>query len=453
MHQLLRCIDENILLSKLNNSMQALSTDQYISAESLHSKFIQSPYLLDQLNHFISINKWQPPYTSATPKNLSCYGSSKEEDALLLRQLALEGIQYRYGNSVTIKEQVLPRLEKELTIIEEKNFLSYFLINWDITQYARSKGYFYVGRGSGANSLVAFLLRITDVDPIELDLYFERFINLYRQNPPDFDIDFSWTDREDITQYIFQRFPNVALLGAYNTFQYKAVVRELGKVFGLPKEEIDFLADGKFNPNGLDKNQMHVLKYGSLLQNFPNSLTIHSAGILISDEPIHSFGATFLPPKGFPTVQFDMVVAEDIGLYKFDILSQRGLAKIRETAEIVEEKYKLKLDLHNIHILKQDEKIQLLLQSAQAIGCFYVESPAMRMLLTKLQVNSYLGLVAASSVIRPGVSSSGMMKEFILRHRNPQYRKNAHQQLLEIMPETYGVMVYQEDVIKVAHFF
>ena len=104
--------------------------------------------------------------------------------------------------------------------------MSYFLINWDIVNYAQKRGYFYVGRGSGANSIVAYLLKITDVDPIELDLYFERFINLYRTSPPDFDLDFSWRDRDDITQYIFKRFPNTALLATYNTFQYKAVVRE-----------------------------------------------------------------------------------------------------------------------------------------------------------------------------------------------------------------------------------
>ena len=138
----------------------------------------------------------------------------------------------------TPTEEIISRIEKELSIIIEKDFVSYFLINWDITSYARNRGYFYVGRGSGANSIVAYLLRITDVDPIELDLYFERFINLYRENPPDFDIDFSWKDRNDVTQYIFDRFPHTALLATYNTFQFRAAVRELGKVFGLPKEEL-----------------------------------------------------------------------------------------------------------------------------------------------------------------------------------------------------------------------
>ena len=151
---------------------------------------------------------------------------------------------------------------------------------------------------------------------------------------------------------------------------------------------------------------------------------------------------------------FDMVVAEDIGLHKFDILSQRGLAKIKEAVQLVKERYPLReIDLHQVAPLKQDERIKDLLRNAKAIGCFYVESPAMRMLLTKLQVDDYLGLVAASSVIRPGVSSSGMMKEFIHRHRDPKARERAHPQLLAIMPETYGVMVYQEDVIKVGHYF
>lgn len=454
MHQLLRCIENNILLSKLTHEMQGNPKDLFISKNQWEHAFEGYEDLQNNTLELAKKLVWNAPDHFHTSKNLTFYTGNLEGDKKLLRSLAYEGIAYRYKTEPNDDSVVIKRLEKELEVIEEKNFLSYFLINWDITQYARSKGYYYIGRGSGANSLVAYLLRITDVDPIELDLYFERFINLYRQNPPDFDIDFSWTDREDITQYIFKRFENVALLGAYNTFQYKAVVRELGKVFGLPKEEIDMLCDGKFNTEQLDRNQTNVLRYASYIQEFPNSLAIHSAGILIANEPIHTYSATHLPPKGFPTVMFDMVVAEDIGLHKFDILSQRGLAKIKEAIELVEINYPdIHLDLHDITPLKVDERIKQLLRTANAIGCFYVESPAMRMLLTKLQVDDYLGLVAASSVIRPGVSSSGMMKEYILRHRDKEHRQRAHPELLQIMPETYGVMVYQEDVIKVAHFF
>jgi DNA-directed DNA polymerase III PolC len=329
------------------------------------------------------------------------------------------------------------------------------LINWKILKYARSKNYFYVGRGSGANSIVAYLLRITDVDPVELDLYFERFINVFRQNPPDFDLDFSWRDRDDITDFIFKTFKNTALITVYNTFKFRASVRELGKVFGLPKAEMDMLTRGKYQISQLDTLSQLVIKYSTYIQGFPNYLGIHAGGIIISEKPIHYYGATFMPPKGYATTQFDMVVAEDIGLYKFDILSQRGLGKIKEAVDIVAYNHPKKppIDIHDIKRFKQDARIKSLLRNAKAIGCFYVESPAMRMLMKKLQVDNYLGLVAASSVIRPGVAKSGMMREYILRYRYPERRKDAHPVLLQIMPETFGVMVYQEDVIKVAHYF
>jgi len=182
---------------------------------------------------------------------------------------------------------------------------------------------------------------------------------------------------------------------------------------------------------------------------------VHSGGIIISEHPITWFSATFMPPKGFPTTQFSMLEAEDVGLYKFDVLSQRGLGKIREALDIIaynQPEAPLE-DIHNIQYFKEDPKIRAMLLEAKALGCFYVESPAMRMLMVKLKVATYLELVAASSIIRPGVSQSGMMSEYILRHRDPARRAMANPLLLEIMPETYGVMVYQEDVIKVAHYF
>jgi error-prone DNA polymerase len=469
-HRLLRAIDNNVLLSMLPKSEEALPTDILFSEEEIAEAFSSFPEIISRTAALLdncSIQLEEEEHAEISNKNLQLYTDHADKDAELIKHLCYEGLHYRYpelAERIKTREDfekadhaspIIQRIHKELGIIREKGYLSYFLINWDITRYARSKGYFYVGRGSGANSIVAYLLRITDVDPIELDLYFERFINLYRKNPPDFDIDFSWTDRDDITHYIFHRFPHCALLGAYNTFQYRAVVRELGKVFGLPKSDIDVLSEGKFEMSKLDSPQRLVLNYSHYIQDFPNMVSIHSAGILIADQSLHHYSATFFPPKGFPTVQFDMLIAEDIGLYKFDILSQRGLGKIKDCLSIIayNQPDVSAFDIHDMRRFKQDERIKTLLREAKAIGCFYVESPAMRMLMTKLQVDDYLGLVAASSVIRPGVSNSGMMREYILRHRYPERRKEAHPILLDIMPETYGVMVYQEDVIKVAHLF
>lgn len=451
-HRLLRAIDNNTLLSKLPISEQGNENDIMISADELCAIFKDYPEIIENTKQLLSNCTINFNFKNNIPKNQKTYTANEGLDFRLMRRLAYQGLKYRYKE---LGKPIFNRLEKELKIIKEKQFVSYFLINWKILKYARSKGYYYVGRGSGANSIIAYLLRITDVDPIELDLYFERFINLYRKNPPDFDIDFSWRDRDDITNFIFNTFKNTSLITVYNTFKYKASVRELGKVFGLPKEEIDKLSKAQFQIDQLDHLSKLVIAYSKLIQGFPNYLGIHAGGILISEKPINYYTATFLPPKGFSTTMFDMVVAEDIGLYKFDILSQRGLGKIKEAVEIVgyNKPHESPIDIHDIKRFKEDEKIKHLLRNAKAIGCFYVESPAMRMLLKKLQVDNYLGLVAASSVIRPGVAKSGMMREYILRYRNPKRRKDTHPILLKIMPETYGVMVYQEDVIKVAHYF
>jgi DNA polymerase-3 subunit alpha len=454
-HRLLRAIDNNVLLSKLPKEEEAHEEEKMYPVQNLAAAFSEFPFILENTEKLL--NKCSIHFDFSKdrkPQNLKTFLGSVEEDEQLLDQLCAEGLPYRYEE---VNDSIKSRLDKELELIKKMGFVSYFLINWDIVSEARRRGFFYVGRGSGANSIVAYLLRITDVDPMELDLYFERFINLYRANPPDFDIDFSWKDRPAMTEYIFERFEHVALLGTYVTFKERGVIRELGKVFGLPPQDIDFLLAGRYDFDQLDHVSKLVLKYGSLLKGKPNYLSIHAGGILISDKPLHWFSATHLPPKGFPTTQYDMVIAEDVGLYKFDILGQRGLGKIKEALEIVAynqpEKYG-DIDIHDIKGFKKDPVINNLIKTAQCMGCFYVESPAMRMLLKKLQVDNYLGLVAASSIIRPGVAKSGMMREYILRHRNKgRTEEKAHPVMLEIMPDTYGVMVYQEDVIKVAHHF
>ena len=455
MHRLLRAIDTNSLLSMLPKDQQAKGSEMIWSRQALTSAFAYYPELIDNTNRLLNNCSIHFEYGKLANKNLRYFTGDANTDRELLRSECIKGLPYRYPNPTPT---VLERIEKELDIIFELNFCSYFLINWEIISYARHKDYYYVGRGSGANSIVAYLLRITDVDPIELDLYFERFINIHRSNAPDFDMDFSWTDRDDITRFIFERFgknKNTALLGAYNTFQHDAVIRELGKVFGLPAGEIDRLQ--KVNaPEEVDHLAQLVLRYSERIRGFPSHLSIHSSGIIISEAPIHYYAATNMPPKGYPTTQFSMLEAEDIGLYKFDILSQRGLGKIKDTVGLVKKNKGIDIDVHNIAAFKKDEKVKELLRIGNTIGCFYVESPAMRMLLTKLKADDYLRLVAASSIIRPGVSKSGMMREYIIRFRDEKLREKARQalpQLYDILAETYGVMVYQEDVIKIAHLF
>ena len=454
-HRLLRAIDGNTLLSKLPPSEQGSPEHILPQAAELEAAYGAAPQLLARAHTLLAGCKVSFAYGKFANKNRKNYTPTANGDMQTLRALCMAGLAYRYKNARP-SPAVVERMEKELRIIKQMKFASYFLLNWHIVQYAQSKDYFYVGRGSGANSLVAYLLRITDVDPLELDLYFERFINPHRANPPDFDLDFSWTDRDDITRQIFEDFgyDRVALLGAYSTFQHDAIIRQLGKVFGLPSAEIDRLQERR-SPALPDKLSRLVMKYAEILQGFPSHLSIHSSGILISEEPIHSYSATFLPPKGFPTVQFSMIEAEDIGLYKFDILSQRGLGKIKDCLDMIA-LGGTQLDIHDLGLFKTDETVKSMLRYGRTIGCFYVESPAMRMLFTKLQADDYIRLVAASSIIRPGVARSGMMQQYIERFRKPEAReraRNALPEFYDILAETYGVMVYQEDVIRVAHLF
>lgn len=302
---------------------------------------------------------------------------------------------------------------------------------------------------------MAYCLKITDVDPIKLDLYFERFLNPKRSVPPDFDIDYSWRDREHIQRYIFNRYgrDHVALLGSTTTFKDRSIIRELGKVFGLPKEEIDILIDTPDDVRNQNKIADIINVLGSEMIDFPNNRSIHAGGILITEEPITYYTALDLPPKGLPTTQWDMYVAEDLKFEKLDILSQRGIGHIKEAVEIIQQNRGVNIDVHQVEHFFQDERVKFQLRTAETNGCFYIESPAMRGLLTKLHCDNYLSLVAASSIIRPGVAQSGMMKQYIQRFHNPYKIKYLHEKIREQLNETFGVMVYQEDVIKVAHHF
>jgi DNA polymerase III alpha subunit len=291
-------------------------------------------------------------------------------------------------------------------------------------------------------------------------LYFERFLNEERTSPPDFDIDFSWDNRDAIYDYIFQRYgyDHVCLLATHVTYQWKSILRELGKVFGLPKEEIDGLVENPQKMKDRDQISTLVYRYASYIvdKELPANFSIHAGGVLITEKPIYAYTATDVPPKGYPVSHFEMHNAEDFGIFKFDILSQRGLGHIKETAKLVRRNKGTTVDVHQFKTFKEDEKVKALLRDSRAMGCFYVESPAMRSLLTKLKCEDYLTLVAASSIIRPGVASSGMMRTFIERFqavKNGGTYEAIHPKMDELMKETYGVMVYQEDVIKVAHEF
>lgn len=452
-HKVLRAIDNNVVLSKLSPHDQADSSEVMLPEAELEKKFALCPEIISTTRALLAQCSIDTEF--GVDKNKKNLTGSEDSDFETLRAHAWQGFKKRYDeNDPALHE----RFERELSVIRKKKFCAYYLIAYDLVQFAAQKGFEHVGRGSGANSVIAFCLGITNVDPIELNLYFERFLNEERVTPPDFDLDFSWRNRDAVYDYLFSRYGegSICLLGSVTTFQGNSIIREVGKVFGLPKHEIDALAENPRANGRRDAIAEKIIACVAHLKEMPSHLSIHAGGILITDKPLYRYGTLDLPPKNFPVIQMDMYSAEDLGLYKLDVLSQRGLGHINDTVSLVKKTRGVDIAIDRFDEFKKDERVKALLRSGKAMGCFYIESPAMRMLIAKLQCDDYLTLVAASSIIRPGVARSGMMKAYIERYhavRKGGTYEAVHPIMRALLEETYGVMVYQEDVIKVAHEF
>jgi DNA polymerase III alpha subunit len=320
-HKSLRAVDNNILLSHLK-PLQCAGEDEFFKSHSENKNtFRDHQWLVKNTQKLL--NDCCLQFDRDGLKNKKIYSASRYDDKLLLEKLAWDGMVYRYGRQNT---EAKKRIKHELEIIDRLGFSAYFLITWDIVRYSMARGFYHVGRGSGANSIVAYCLKITNVDPIDLNLYFERFINPKRSSPPDFDIDYSWKERDEVIDYIFKRYgySHTALLGTMSTFRGKSIVRELGKVHGLPKEEIDSLIDNPSSETNRSDISNIIFSTGLKIADFPNMRSIHAGGILISEEPITCYTALDMPPKGFPTTQWDMYTAEEIGFEKLDILMKKS---------------------------------------------------------------------------------------------------------------------------------
>ena len=328
------------------------------------------------------------------------------------------------------------------------------------------------GRGSIGGSTIARYLGITyGFDPIEYGLLFERFISEDRTDWPDIDLDFSWKDRDRLLNFVYDRFGHerVAMICTYVTFALRAAARETAKVMGLSEEEIGRVTsrlphwgaggfDDLRNTNPECKNLpldiepwKTVFDRAKEIMGFPRHLSIHAGGIVIAPGRITDWIPLQRAAKGFVVTQYNMYGVEDLGFVKIDLLSQRSLGVFTDTMAAVESNYNIKPPMDDFHQVTSDIKTRRLISRGETMGCFYIESPGMRALLKKLDCETFELLTAASSVIRPGVAESGMMAQFIERHRDHSRIQYLHPRLKQLLADTYGVMIYQEDVIKVAH--
>jgi DNA-directed DNA polymerase III PolC len=366
--------------------------------------------------------------------------------------------------------RALETLEYELSVVERRGLAGYFLICWDIVRFARSRGMRSLGRGSAGNSILSFALGITHVNPLRHNLFFERFLNPEREQPPDFDIDFGTDDREEVLQYIFRRYgrAHVAMIGTYCTMRARAALRETAKAIGIPEGEIapfvrripfyasiDHLAEVcAVSPAASDiplgrEPLRTLLPLAVKIGGFPRHMGTHPCGLVISPDPITDLVPLQRGDKGYEITQWSMHEVEEAGLVKIDVIGQKGLAVIGEAAAMAAENEGRPLHPERIGYLN-DPETKRALREGKTEGCFYIESPVMVQLIRQAKCDDFEVLTALSSIIRPGVSSYGGKRQYLHRHLGLEPVAAIHPAVRDVLRDTYGCLIYQEQVIRIA---
>jgi DNA polymerase III subunit alpha len=389
-----------------------------------------------------------------------------EDPVAYFRRLCLEGCRARYPE---YGDAVRQRLEQEMAVIESMGFASYFLIVWDFIRYARENGIpVGPGRGSAAGSLVAFSLGITNVDPLRYDLLFERFLNAERISLPDIDIDFCKEGRERVIQYVTAKYgaENVAQIITFGTMAARAVIRDVGRVLGIPLPDVDGLA--KKIPSGpkislkeslegdlelrrayeTDASVRRLFDISLKLEGLSRHASTHAAGVVITDVALENYVPLFKNGDDV-TTQFTMTVLEDIGLLKMDFLGLNTLTILDRALRLIEETRGTKLDLAGIPL--DDVATYELLQRGEAFGVFQLESGGMRDLLQKMRPDCFEDLIAILALYRPGPLGSGMVETFVRCKHGEEEIRYKHPLLEPILRETNGVILYQEQVMRIAN--
>ena len=454
LHRIMRAIDLNTKLSRLPEE-ELIPLDNYL--HSREETLAVLPFAEDAMDRTLEIAEkcpWRPDLN-----NFIFPESNDSRDYQKLKNKVYLGAQERYGN---ITDRVRDRIEHELKTVKQKHFSNYFLTVQDIV----AQSPITCGRGSAAASIVAYCLKITHVDPIRHNLFFERFLSPGRQDPPDIDVDFPWDTRDEILNYAFETYgdEHSAMICNHVTFKARAAIREVAKVYGLTESEIgmvtkrlshlwyvtDPFKELANNPllSDLDLRDPwpEIIRNGFYLAGFPRYLSVHPGGVVLTPNEISSYVPIQRAPKGVQIIQWEKDQAEDFGLVKIDLLGNRSLAVIRDILADVDEHYGVDIPYWKLNPL-EDLRTQELIRTASTMGCFYVESPATRQLLSKMQTGDYENLVIASSIIRPAANK--WIREFVRRLHGGDYDP-LHPLLDETLKETYGIMVYQEDVTKVA---
>ena len=377
-----------------------------------------------------------------------------------LRRRCLEGMDRRFGKRPVA---ALRRLDVELGVIHELGFTDYFVIVGDIVRFARSQGIATVGRGSGAGALTAYLLGITNVDPLHYGLYFERFLHRKRPDCPDLDIDLCWKRRDDVINYVYETYGHerVAMISTHTTFQVRSAFREAARAHGVPVPVVNKFSRrlprqggsirAAIKGLGLPSGRApwpRVLRDAERMLAMPRHLGVHPGGLVIGDRPLDHYVPLEHASKGIVVTQFEMRAIEAVGLVKMDLLGNRALSTIQETVELVSARHGV--DLEPDRFPDPDPKAAALMTAGDTLGVFQMESPGMRNLNRMLRTKDLTTTIAAVALIRPGPAGSGMKERYVRRARGLEPVTCFNSKLLPVLRETLGVPLYEEDVMRMA---
>jgi DNA polymerase-3 subunit alpha len=385
-----------------------------------------------------------------------------------LKKLTEEGIRRRYGEHAG--EEVDRRVHMELQVISSMGFSTYFLIVWDFIRFAKSRGIAVgPGRGSAAGSIVAYALGITDVDPLKYGLIFERFLNVSRLSMPDIDIDFDGDRRDEVINYVREKYGDdrVAQIITFGAMKARAAVRDVARAMDIAPAEADGIAklipsriditiDEAINSSkelsdriNSDERVKQLFNYAKGLEKLVRHPSTHAAGVVISPEPLIEVVPLYRDPKsGVISTQYQMKNLEDVGLIKMDFLGLKNLTIIERCLRDMERDGLQIPDMEGLDL--EDVGVYRLLTSGRSMGIFQLESSGMQSLLKRLQPNRFDEIIAILALYRPGPLDSGMIDEFIERKQGTKPIVYAEERLEPVLRETYGVIVYQEQVMEIA---
>ncbi len=391
-----------------------------------------------------------------------------------LTKLAQQGLQHRYASLESRIPQARQRLDHELSVVAAVGYTDYFLIVWDIVRYAKTQHIPCLARGSAADSLLCYVLGISTVCPLRFNLYFERFLNPERMQfskLADIDLDFPWDQRDEIIDYVFRRYGEdyVAMIGGFNRFHARAALAELGKVMGLPESEVraftrrvpavaahrwqDAVAENA-KARALPLNDSvwrEVFAMAHALEDVPRHPMMHPCGLVIGGQPLADYMPLQPSARGPQMSQLDMNAIEELGFLKIDILGQAGLSVMRDALAHIRATQGVEIALDNIPW--EDEATWDLISSGQARGVHHIESPAMTSLLVQTHCRDMDCLCAIVSVIRPGAADESKKLAFTRRHQGFEPAVYPHPSLKTVLADTYGLLVYEEHILMVAHHF